>query len=569
MTRPLYDLTTLFRHLDPNAPVARHAGETVNGARLYRDVAARAEALNRQATRDWALFHHHGYPALVSLLALWRTGKRAWIAGDNRSATAAALAMHCDAFIGDWPGRDPLPEQPTADDTPFDPSFHPWPDQSDANIEVVIFTSGSSGEPKAIPKRYRQLLNELSTLESAFGDELGDAQFAGTVSHQHIYGLLFRLLWPLAAGRTLHSEAFQDAAGVLRLAARAPVAWVASPAHLKRLRDDLPWNASNPMRAIFCSGGPLPAHNAVTLAQRAGLRATEVYGSSETGGIAWRRQPDHDDAWTLLPGLALEERGETVCLLSPHLDRPSVTLDDQVTQLDTHRFQLHGRRDRLVKVEENRISLAAVEQALIDHPAVNEARVLQPAGEQRLGAVLVLSATGRQELADQGRASFTQGLRRALANTLEPLAIPRRWRLVARLPETGQGKVPDNALQALFRHSQALLPEVRDSVRDPGAITLTFNVDTDLPWFHGHFAEQGVLPGVVQIDWAEGFGRRYFPLPAGPHHLEAIKFNNLILPGQSLSLKLEWKPVTSKLVFAFHSSRGAHSSGRLAFKEPA
>ena len=100
-------------------------------------------------------------------------------------------------------------------------------------------------------------------------------------------------------------------------------------------------------------------------------------------------------------------------------------------------------------------------------------------------------------------------------------------------------------------------------------MTLTLRVAAGLPWFRGHFEAQGVLPGVVQIDWAEAFGRRYFPLPAGSNHLEVIKFNNLILPGQEVHLTLDWKPATGKLAFAFHSSRGPHSSGRLAFKEPA
>ena len=124
----------------------------------------------------------------------------------------------------------------------------------------------------------------------AIGEEhrKGRRLFVGTVSHQHIYGLLFRLLWPLSAGRPLYSEAFQDPAGILRLAAQRPLVWVASPAHLKRLRDDLPWDAAKPPRAIFSSGGPLPADSASHLAAHAGVSATEVYGSSETGGIGWR-----------------------------------------------------------------------------------------------------------------------------------------------------------------------------------------------------------------------------------------------------------------------------------------
>lgn len=559
MTRLPHDLATLFRSLTPDAPVARHGGVLLDGERLRRDVANRTAALKAHPAQDWAVFYHHGYPALVTLLALWQTGKRAWLPGNNQAATGAALAGYCQAFAGDWPNAEPL-------DTPSEAA--PLQD-TDPDTELVIFTSGSSGDPKPIFKRYRALLNELATLEQAFGDGLGEALFAGTVSHQHIYGLLFRLLWPLAAGRVLHSEAFQDAAGILRLATQGPVVWVASPAHLKRLRDDLPWDPATPPRAIFSSGGPLPAASASHLAAHAGVRATEVYGSSETGGIGWRRQPGDDDAWTLLPGLTLARQADHSRLTSPHVEGGDVLLDDHLELLDARRFRLGGRRDRVVKVEEKRVSLAQVEQALAGHPAVAEVRVLQPDGEQRLGAVLVLSPAGEQRLAEHGRAALTSEWREHLAATLEPLAVPRRWRLVARLPETAQGKVPMAALQALFSSSLKQLPEIQDSVHDDRGLTLALQVEPDLPWFRGHFQAQGVLPGVVQIEWAEAFGRRYFPLPAAPNHLEVIKFNNLIVPGQRLSLTLDWKPATGKLTFAFHSSRGPHSSGRLVFKEPA
>ena len=557
MTSLTHDLTTLFHNLAPSASVAWHDGALVDGDRLRRDVAHRTSALRAHPARDWAVFYHHGYPALVTLLALWQAGKRAWLPGNNQPATGKALAAYCQAFAGDWPTPERLD---TADPAPLT--------ETDADTELVIFTSGSSGAPKPIFKRYRQLLNELRTLETAFGAGLDNALFVGTVSHQHIYGLLFRLLWPLAAGRPLCSEAFQDPAGILRLAARGPLAWVASPAHLKRLRDDLPWDPAAPPRAIFSSGGPLPAASASHLAAHAGVPATEVYGASETGGIGWRRQPPDDGPWTLLPGLALARQADRTRLLSPHVDGGEVSLDDHLELLGERRFRLGGRRDRVVKVEEKRIALAQVEQALTGHPAVAEARVLQPPGEQRLGAVLVLTPAGARQLDDLGRAAITTALREHLAARLEPLAIPRRWRLVARLPETAQGKVPMAALEALFSSSRQQLPDIEESVKDDRGLTLTLRVDTRLPWFRGHFEAQGVLPGVVQIDWAEAFARRYFPLPAGPHHLEVIKFNNLILPGQELHLTLDWKPATGKLAFAFHSSRGPHSSGRLAFKEP-
>lgn len=557
----LIALNRLFARLDDHAPVARHRGRPVDGAGLRAGVAALAGALGARREQHWAVFYHDAYPALVALLALWQAGKTAWLPGDNRPATAEALvAAGCPGRLGDW------------DDRPADPAATPPLTlvDTDPDAELVIFTSGSSGRPKAIRKHWYQLLNELDTLETVFGEGLGDARFAGTVGHQHIYGLLFRLLWPLAAGRALLSEPLREDGGVLTLAATGPLVWVASPAHLKRLHDDAPWAAARGLKTIFSSGGPLPAEAAGHLRELAGRDAIEVYGSSETGGVAWRRQAD-GGAWTLLPGMVLETDDGVATLSSPHLARGErYVLDDRIERLADDRFRLLGRRDRLTKVEGKRVSPQAVAAALEDHPLVAEARVLQRPGEQRLSAVLVLTDGGRRALEQQGRAALARLWRRHLRDRVDPLAIPRRWRYPLALPETAQGKVPRQALEALFAGGRDHPPDTGAPARDGDRrVTIPVTIPVDLPWFAGHFREQGVVPGVVQIDWAEAFAHRHFPLPGTASRLETVKFQKLMLPGAALSLELEWQPERQRVLFAFRSPAGAHSSGRLIFEEPA
>lgn len=71
--------------------------------------------------------------------------------------------------------------------------------------QLVLFTSGSTGKPERIVKKVRQLDAEVHALQAAFGDTVAadSLQVLATVSHQHIYGLLFRVLWPLSAGRAI------------------------------------------------------------------------------------------------------------------------------------------------------------------------------------------------------------------------------------------------------------------------------------------------------------------------------------------------------------------------------
>ena len=76
-----------------------------------------------------------------------------------------------------------------------------------SHTAAIGFTSGSTGVAKAITKTLRCLDAEIQTLEMLWGKTLENAAVFTTVSHQHIYGLLFRLLWPLCAERPFAATA--------------------------------------------------------------------------------------------------------------------------------------------------------------------------------------------------------------------------------------------------------------------------------------------------------------------------------------------------------------------------
>src|SRR5471032_1143295 len=170
---------------------------------------------------------------------------------------------------------------------------------------LVVFTSGSTGAAQAIPKKIAQLASEVATLEILFGAIAGDAAVIATVSHQHIYGLLFKVLWPLSAGRAIHALSVTFPEQLAPALAAGPCVLVASPAHLKRLPTYLDWSsAARTVRAVFSSGGPLPAETAHATGDLLGKIPLEVYGSSETGGIAWRqRGVVGDESWQPFPAV--------------------------------------------------------------------------------------------------------------------------------------------------------------------------------------------------------------------------------------------------------------------------
>ena len=316
--------------------------------------------------------------------------------------------------------------------------------------KVEFWTSGSTGEPKRLAKDLAQLEAEVAMLERTFGARLDGCVVAGTVPHHHIYGCLFRILWPLYAGRPFLAEPCGEPASFRRTLDGLPrTALVASPAHLSRLPAlvDLPALAKPPA-AVFSSGGPLAQADA--LAWRAVLPegVAEIYGSTETGGIAWRRQgPDPDSAlWTAVDDVHLAYEDQALVVTSFRAGGTPLRLEDAAEPCADGRFRLLGRLDRVVKLEEKRISLPELEKELETHPWVDRAALVVLGGARPvLGAVVVPAAD-----APARRSALVAGLRAHLGRRFEGQALPRRWRFPAELPYDERGKLTARALAGLF-----------------------------------------------------------------------------------------------------------------------
>jgi acyl-coenzyme A synthetase/AMP-(fatty) acid ligase len=547
------------------------AGQAVTVAELRERVAAwRALAL-RTAGDNVALYLDDSVEFGAALVGAWLAGKTVWLSADTLDASCAELATRVDAFLGQFPAHC-TPLAPAADDH----CSLPWTAPGADFAALVVFTSGSTGAPQAIHKKLSQLTCEVATLEQQFGAAIGAADVIATVSHQHIYGLLFKVLWPLAAGRAIHAHSIMYPEQLAAALALRPCVLVASPAHLKRLPQHIDWLPAVAMlRAVFSSGGPLTPEAGAASARLLGCTPTEIYGSSETGGIAWRRrQPGHGGAWETLPGVAWRSDASghlEVC--SPHLDTDGwLRLADRVDPAGHGNFMLLGRSDRIVKIEEKRISLDAIEAALVAGGMVLEARVLIcPQGDgarQALAAFAVLTEAGQALLAASGKQALNQHLRAQLAGVVETVALPRRWRYLDQMPLNAQGKTTQAQLLALLDVPSSTAPRLPEvTVLEQGAerVLLGMTVPVNLFYLDGHFPDAPVLPGVVQVDWAIHFGRQYFALAPLFRGINALKFQQVILPALPLFLELVFDSAKGSVQFRYFSDTGPHAGGRILF----
>lgn len=556
--------------------VARQGDGWLSHADFLARVDRWQHAFEAQAQTSWALFLTDPLTFAAALLGAWHAGKTVALPGDDRSATLAALAEMGFGMAGDLPGG--LQASAVLDQAIGRQSL----DLHATRLKV--FTSGSQGKAQAIDKTLRQLWSEVEALEQVFGASLDgtDAPTVvwATVSHQHIYGLLFQVLWPLAAGRPIGAPRLLYPEDMISALASGPSLLVATPAHLKRLGEHLDWPRVRPtLRAVFSSGGPLPYEVAQEAADLMGRMPIEVFGSSETGGIAWRQATAPDVPWQPFPEVSWRLDDGCLALRSPRLpDDAWLTTADRAEAVGESRsdFRLLGRQDRIVKIEEKRVSLTAMERALLATPWVQDVKalvVVTPIGE-RVAAVVVPSAEGQHLLA-LGPRALTQPLKEALSSSCDPVAVPRRWRFVDALPANEQGKTPEALLKDLFADAQTQgllqpampeMPPIEWRSRGEAEALAVLDIHAGLSVFKGHFDKAAILPGVAQLDWTLMLGHACFALPAQFVRLEALKFVNPVTPGTALHVSLQCKvkpgdPVLTVLQFRLYSQRPDPASG--------
>lgn len=311
-----------------------------------------------------------------------------------------------------------------------------------AGPAVLTYTSGSTGTARAHSKSWAELCAaaQLSAAElAARAGTTQPFQIVATVPPQHMYGLEFSVMLPLAAGCAAHDGRplfFADVAQALRELA-PPRLLLTTPFHLDKL---LAAGGVLPELAlIVCATAPLQKELAVEAESRYGTTVCEVYGCTEAGSIATRRTA-RDEPWRLHAGLQLAVSDAAVALTGPHF-AASIRLDDSIEMLDERRFRLLGRPADLVKVAGKRGSLRELTQQLLEVPGVRDAVVFVPdvqAGEARPAALV--EAPGLQ----------ARDILAALAPLVDPVFLPRPLRLVESLPRDRLGKLPRAELLRLL-----------------------------------------------------------------------------------------------------------------------
>lgn len=425
------------------------ASRTRTVAGLLADAGLLAAALpERGRGGEVVLVCNDRYLFTVSLLAAWHRGfivalppnaQPAMVTSVRRSGNVATVLHDQDGMLG----VDVRAVLATGAASPP----LPRPESMDAaRPALVVYTSGSTGTPMPCRKTAGQIVGEAAMLARAFGIMRGERVLA-TVPPHHIYGLLFGVLVPLVAGAAFGRDTTLHAGPLAELVKRDRARVLVSvPVHLRALSmleaGELP-----PLTRVFSSGAPLAPETAHMVQERFGWKVTEVLGSSETGGIAWRQDPA--EPWQPFAPVKVQQ-GEGARLLvdspflDPHATRPHVA-GDRIELLPDGRFRHLGRADGVIKVGATRISIAEIERRVLALPGVRDAAALAvdvgpPRGWESWVAVVV----------DEGAEVSAASVREALRAWLDAVVLPRRVKVVDAIPRETTGKLSRDALRELF-----------------------------------------------------------------------------------------------------------------------
>lgn len=536
-------------------------------AELLSDVAAVRRALPAASPGSEVLIIcQDRYRFAVGLLAAWQAGHGVALPPNGQPDTVRALAGRpgVAALLDDIDGGEGLDLRalvgqggPGAPLDPIDP----------ARRVATLYTSGSTGEHQACPKTAAQLLGEALSHVGTFALGPGSRVLATVPSH-HIYGLLYSVLVPLLGGGSFLRETPFHAETVAAALERHRVDVLASvPAHLRGLEVLERFPA---VARTFSSAGLLPAETARMLLARFGMRVTNVFGSSETGGIAWRDDPEAD--WRPFPGVSVRAGDDGQLLLespflAPEAPRP-LPCGDRVQPLPGGSFRLLGRLDGVVKVAGKRVALAEVEQRCLSLDGVKDAAAT---------AIDVEGARGQEIwLAVVSDRWTPAALRKALLRWFDPVAAPRKIRVVAALPREENGKITRRRLRALFEDPRRDAPFVKvleptreERRREGGTEVALFEIPVreDLLYLRGHFDGFAILPGVVQL---EGLvlrnARRVWPDLKGLRKIRKLQFKRVTQPRQVLTLRLSRADGASQVDFELSREGGTTATGTLVFE---
>lgn len=521
----------MFDYLFNNSDKTIFIDEKKSKNMLIEDILKVANGLQKASFKEVEIFTNGSYEFVVLLLGCLKAGLSPTLLDSELSSCGSKLLN--EKVLDEFLKYEPLK-----------------PEKLSKNSSFFMLTSGSSGKQKKIEKTLDQIVKEATNLRDFF-DFNDKYTFFSSVSHQHFFGLIFKIFTPLVCGAKIVSKSLKYPELIIANDCKNSVL-VTSPAILKRLSEFENLNSLKPLFKIVTAGSALPISVKKAIDDKIGDKIIEIYGSTETGAVAHKKE---DIFIPISHNRITINKNGGIDIKSPWCNY--FHNNDEI-EFKKGGFILLGRNDRIIKLEDKRVSLINIEDFLLCHEYIKDCYIDKHTDFNRLVALIVLSEKGLEVFKNSGKLGIVTELKRFLKTKYSSIFLVRNFKILSSLPINQQGKI----LKSAFK--KALLPDtkIRWQEIEIGEKKGVFKAKTDvgLYYFTHHFPTFPLLPGFIQLGFIYELAKKININLTHNNTIQNVKFQNFSHPNDEIKVVLEVKE--KKLYFEIFSDEKISSKGR-------
>lgn len=345
------------------------------------------------------------------------------------------------------------------------------PRVSSDDTGVILFTSGTEGNPKGVALSHSNILANIEQIEQHVQLEPGDI-FFNPLPTFHCYGLTAGTLWPLLSGRpvVLHPSPLQTKTIAQRIfKSRATVLFATDTFLQQYMRAGVKGGLSS-LRIAVCGAERVREETRKIAMEKYAFEVLEGYGVTECAPVLAANQPGDIRAGTIgkmLPGIesridpveGLDDDAGRLYVRGPNImagyimpDNPGQIIapeggwhdtGDVVSVDDEGYFVIRGRMKRFAKIGGEMVSLTVVENcASAVWPDYMHGAAIAP--DPRRGEQIIL-------VTDHPDPKRGELLAWAQTHGVPELAVPKKIITVDELPVLGTGKMDYVAVTELAK----------------------------------------------------------------------------------------------------------------------
>jgi acyl-CoA synthetase (AMP-forming)/AMP-acid ligase II len=347
------------------------------------------------------------------------------------------------------------------------------------DCHLILYTSGTTAAPKGAMLTGAGILSNCASMARTLALTERDVFVAGSPI-AHVAGMAMGVLLPMSLGARIVMLPAWDPDAAVALIERERATFMSSaPVFLSDLVDRYEAGAGATHRlSIYMAGGAATSASLIERAEAVGIKASRIYGMTETAGVCALARPDDplerraqtdghvpygteievvdDDRNPLAPGEIGEVRLRTPQLMIAYTDAAVTArqLDGDgwfypgdVGRIDESGwFTITGRTKDIINRGGEKFSAQDIEQALASHPDIAAAAVVG-APDERLGEAVVAFLQLRPDAVWDGPDDVLKHLE---GQRMAKPKMPVRWYVLDQLPMTATGKLQKQQLTAML-----------------------------------------------------------------------------------------------------------------------